>query len=154
MLTYKQLTTPNSAEMQLLLLADPSEKKLAGYLPTSVVFSASDASGLAGILVMKSQSAQTLEIMNIAVVPDKQRRGYAQELLAFAQRWAQQQAYQILRIATGSTSLTQLYVYQKCGFRMCRVMQDYFTRHYEYPIYENGLRLRDQIVLEKPVRNA
>ena len=47
------------------------------------------------------------------------------------------------------TSLGQLYLYQKCGFRVFEFDQDFFTIHYDDEIIENHLILKDMIRLRK-----
>ncbi|WP_158727587.1 GNAT family N-acetyltransferase [Levilactobacillus enshiensis] len=147
-LTYQKTTTPTPEQLKLLLLADPSRQLLATYLPHSTIYAASDHSGLAGIVVLCPQSKQVVEIMTIAVIPAKQRQGYGRQLLEFSRQWAAGHGYQTVRIATGTTSLTQLYLYQQVGFRVVAVEPDYFTTTYSQVIIENGLTLRDRLVLE------
>ncbi|KHF37127.1 putative N-acetyltransferase YvbK [Paenibacillus sp. P1XP2] len=55
-------------------------------------------------------------------------------------------------VRTGNSSLNQLGLYQKCGFRMVRIERDYFVNNYPEPIFENGIPCRDQIVLELMLR--
>lgn len=150
-LTYQRVQTPSEDQYALLLLADPSQRLLASYVPKSHVYAANDRSGLAGMLVLRSRSNQVIEIMNVAVTPAKQHQGYGRALLTFARQWAIERGYRTVRIATGTTSLWQLYLYQQCGFRVVAVERDYFTANYSHPIVENGLVLRDRLVLELPI---
>ncbi|WP_203642232.1 GNAT family N-acetyltransferase [Levilactobacillus andaensis] len=150
-LTYQKVTTPTAEQQQLLLLADPSQQLIASYLPHSTTYAASDVSGLAGIVVLCPRSKRVVEIMNIAVSPAKQRRGYGRQLLEFSREWAIEHGYRTVRIATGTTSLTQLYLYQQAGFRVVAVEPDYFPTNYPQVIIENGLTLRDRLVLELPI---
>lgn len=53
---------------------------------------------------------------------------------------------------TGTTSFGQLYLYQKCGFRVVGVDQNFFTIHYDKEITENGLVLKDMIRLRKVLK--
>ncbi|WP_125579934.1 GNAT family N-acetyltransferase [Levilactobacillus cerevisiae] len=152
-LTYQQISgRPTTEQNALLRLADPNQSLIDAYLPQSTVYVASDVAGLAGVLVLKPQEAKMLEVMNLAVAPTKQHQGYGTAMVTFANQWADDHGYQTLRIATGTTSLTQLYLYQKCGFRVVRVEPDYFTQNYPQKITENGLILRDRLVLERPVQ--
>ncbi len=52
-----------------------------------------------------------------------------------------------MEIGTGNSSVNQLSLYQKCGFRITGIEHDYFTKHYEEEIVENGLLCRDMIRL-------
>lgn len=150
-LTYQRLVTPTAAEKALLLLADPNRALIDAYLPHSTAFVASNHGTLVGVLVLQERTARVLEIMNVAVAPQQQRHGYGTRLLTFADQWASDHGYQTLQIATGTTSLTQLYLYQKQGFRVSTVERDYFTRNYPQTIIENGLVLRDRLVLTRSV---
>lgn len=60
---------------------------------------------------------------------------------------ARGQGAKTLEIGTGNSSLNQLGLYQKCGFRIIGVDKDFFTRHYEDEIVENGIICRDMIRL-------
>ncbi|KRN02592.1 hypothetical protein FD13_GL001816 [Levilactobacillus senmaizukei DSM 21775 = NBRC 103853] len=151
-LTYERMSHPLTPALNaLLLLADPSQRLIDGYLPTSTAYVANDRQGLAGVLVLQRQSDLVVEVKNVAVLPAKQRRGYGQALVEFALQWAIEHGYRTVRIATGTTSLGQLYPYQKCGLRIVRVEPDYFTTHYSQAITENGLPLRDRLILERTI---
>ncbi|MNO06893.1 putative N-acetyltransferase YvbK [compost metagenome] len=50
-----------------------------------------------------------------------------------------------IEIGTGNSGMLQLALYQKCGFRIVGVDPDFFVRHYEEPIFENGIPCRDMI---------
>lgn len=151
MLTYERVTELTYEQLKLVLLADPNQTLVDAYLPQSAIYAASDATGLAGILVLKRFAPHVVEIMAIAVTPTKQRHGYGRTLLTFAYQWAIEHGYRTLRIATGTTSLAQLYLYQQQGFRVIAVVPDYFTQNYPQTIVENGLILRDRLVLERPI---
>lgn len=47
--------------------------------------------------------------------------------------------------------MAQLYLYQKCGFRMTSIDRDFFVRHYAEPIIENGLVLKDMVRLSQDI---
>jgi hypothetical protein len=53
----------------------------------------------------------------------------------------------ILEIGTGNSSFHQLKLYQRCGFRITGVERDFFVRHYEEEIIEDGIRCVDMIRL-------
>ena len=51
-----------------------------------------------------------------------------------------------LLVGTGNSSLSQLGLYQKCGFRMSYIKAGFFASYPE-PIYENGIQCLDMVVL-------
>ncbi|PKL30065.1 MAG: GNAT family N-acetyltransferase, partial [Spirochaetae bacterium HGW-Spirochaetae-10] len=63
--------------------------------------------------------------------------------------WAQKNGSRSIVIGTGNSSLTQLSLYQKLGFRMDHIIKDFFTDNYSEPIVENGLLCRDMVVLKR-----
>lgn len=52
-----------------------------------------------------------------------------------------------LMIGTGNSSINQLALYQKCGFRVIGVERDFFINNYDEPIFENGIQCVDMIRL-------
>lgn len=51
-----------------------------------------------------------------------------------------------LMIGTGNSSLAQLRLYQRLGFRIVSIVPDFFA-NYPEPIYENGILCRDMVRL-------
>ena len=85
--------------------------------------------------------------MNLAVAKKFRGQKLAQKMIAEALNWSKQVGFRRVEIGTGSTGVAQLYLYQKCGFRMTHIEQDFFVRHYEEAIIENGLVLKDMVRL-------
>lgn len=132
---------------RLLLLADPSKRLVKQYLKLGEAFEVRKDNQLVAIIVIQKITPAKLEIKNIAVDPKFENRGIATQLLHYVLHWAKQHHYEQIQIGTGSTSFKQLYLYQKVGFRVTRVIKDFFLENYSRPIYENGLTLRDMIIL-------
>lgn len=146
----KTLTTLTAAHWQLLLRADPSEEVITQYLPACQGFTITCQGQLAGIILLLPHSSDILEIKNLAVDADFENHHLATRLIEFAKKYAVTYHYRELQICTGSTSFKQLYLYQKCGFRMKKIIPDFFIDNYQQPIYENNLRLYDLVVLTQP----
>ncbi|EOL49049.1 GNAT family N-acetyltransferase [Enterococcus caccae] len=135
----------------LLLLADPDKHLVEAYVKRSVCFEAIFDDTTAGILALLPTRPETLEVVNIAVAESHQGHGIGENLLKFALSYAKNNNYKTVEIGTGSTSFGQLYLYQKCGFRMTSIDRDFFLRHYEEEIVENKLILRDMVRLSMDV---
>lgn len=144
-LPLKEIT---EAHLQLTLCADPSRKLINSYLKRACCFQLLEAKQLVGIVALLPTRPETIEIVNLAVLGSYQNQGYGQRLLNFVLDFARQQNYLSVEIGTGSTSFQQLALYQKYGFRMTSIDQDYFVRHYETPIFENQLELKDMVRLQ------
>ncbi|MQS76761.1 GNAT family N-acetyltransferase [Companilactobacillus halodurans] len=147
--SIRPITQITSKHWQLFLEADPSKKIVADYLKQADKFELVDGTNLLGEILLVETSPQTLEIVNLAVIKNRRNQGLGEQLLSFAQEYAQRKNYRFLEIGTGSTSFTQLYLYQKFGFRVTDVIHDFFVDNYDEPIIENKLVLKDMIRLKK-----
>lgn len=143
----REIQELQAVHFDLLLLADPDKHLVENYVKRSVCFEAIFNGTAAGILALLPTRPETLEIVNIAVAKTYQGQGIGEELLHFALSYAKNSQYKTVEIGTGSTSFGQLYLYQKCGFRMTSIDRDFFIRHYEEEIVENKLILKDMVRL-------
>ena len=66
---------------ELLLLADPSRSKIESYLNHSVVLGLRIGGETVGVVVFMPTKDTVFEIMNVAVAPDHQGKGFAKKLL-------------------------------------------------------------------------
>lgn len=143
-----RLLGPNEAvPIELLLLADPSEEIILNYINRGECFIATNNNEIIGALVIIKTRPETIEIVNIAVKEDFQGKGIGKQLINFAIIYAKEQCEKTMEIGTGNSSIYQLLLYQKCGFRIVGVDHDFFIRHYKDEIYENGIQCRDMIRL-------
>ncbi|MMZ68591.1 putative N-acetyltransferase YvbK [compost metagenome] len=78
---------------------------------------------------------------------DYQGKGIGRQLVEQAIAKAKEHNATTIEIGTGNSSIQQLALYQKCGFRITGVDRDFFVRHYDEEIYENGIHCRDMIRL-------
>lgn len=135
--------------MELLLLADPSEELVEAYLDRGQCYIAKDSDETIGVYVLLSVDDDTIELKNIAVHERYQGRGLGKKLVLHAIERSMELGYKIIEVGTGNSSLNQLALYQKCGFRIVSVDRDFFTIHYSEKIVENGIPCVDMIRLEK-----
>ncbi|UHG90946.1 GNAT family N-acetyltransferase [Spirosoma oryzicola] len=133
--------------MHLLLLADENQQLVEAYLPLSQVYLLKDLDQVVGICLLQIQQS-TGEIMNIAVEPAHQGKGFGKALLAHVTDAARQQGLERLVIKTGNSSIGQMALYQQHGFDLIHVNYDYFTRNYPNPIWENRIRCKHQLIFE------
>ena len=133
---------------ELLLLADPDWLQVEKYMDRSSWIVAEISGRIIGVCGYMPVDASSAEIMNAAVNPDFQGKGYGKQLILRTLEQSINEGYQKIIVRTGNSSLDQLGLYQKCGFRMVRIERDYFVNNYPEPIYENGIHCRDQVVLE------
>lgn len=135
--------------MALLLLADPSEKLVNEYLSRGQCMVAEEGGLIIGVYVLLPTRPETIEIVNIAVAESEQGRGIGKKLVIHAIETSRQLGYKTIEIGTGNSGVGQLALYQKCGFRITGIDRDFFIRHYDEPIYENGIQVVDMVRLSQ-----
>ena len=132
--------------LSLLLLADEQENMVDRYLEQGTMYILED-NGVKAECVVTDEGDGILELKNIAVDPAYHGRGYGKALIDFLiQEYTGQ--YNVLQVGTGDSPLT-IPFYKKCGFERSHVLKDFFTDHYDHPIYECGILLRDMIYLRR-----
>jgi ribosomal protein S18 acetylase RimI-like enzyme len=136
---------------ELLLLADPSRARVEAYLERGHCYLAFLGDALVGEFVLAQIVPEGWELMNVAVSEGRQGQGLGKQLVQAAIAQARELGAATLEVGTGNSSLAQLALYQKCGFRMVGVERDFFIRHYDHEIIENGIRCTDMIRLALPL---
>lgn len=102
----------------LLLLADPSEQQIGAYVQRGLTYVAKQEDNVIGVYVILETRPKTMEIMNIAVVEHLQGKGIGKKLVSHAIETAKGYGMSKLEVGTGNSSVSQLALYQKCGFRI------------------------------------
>ncbi len=134
--------------LTLLLLADEQEDMVDRYLERGTMYVLED-DGIKAECVVTDEGAGILELKNIAVEPGFQGRGYGRALVDFLVKTYGGQ-YSVLQAGTGDSPAT-IPFYEACGFRRHHVVRNFFTDHYDHPICEGGVLLRDMVYLQKPL---
>lgn len=133
--------------LDLLLLADESEDMIDRYLDIGKMYVLDD-DGVKSECVITDEGNGLLEIKNIATIPEYQGKGYARALIDFILQQFQDQ-YTVLQVGTGDSPLT-IPFYEKCGFVRSHIIPQFFTDHYDHPIFEDGIQLVDMVYLRRP----
>lgn len=84
------------------------------------------------------------EIKNLAIAPGNQGQGLGKKAIKLLQ---EQPQVSRLVVGTANSSIDNLAFYQKCGFRFSDIRRDFFLQYPE-PIFENGIRALDMLMLE------
>lgn len=132
--------------IELLLLADEEERMIDEYLDKGQMFVLDDE-GIKAECVVTQEGDNVIEIKNIAVYPKYQKKGYGKKLIEFIET-KYKNDFDIIRVGTGDSKLT-IPFYENCGFKRSYCIKDFFVNNYENPIYEDGIRLKDMVYLEK-----
>ncbi|MBD2865586.1 GNAT family N-acetyltransferase [Paenibacillus oceani] len=135
--------------MELLLNADPSKQLVERYLQRGTSYVAVDSGEIVGVYVLLPTRPATVELVNVSVREEHQGKGIGKQLVRHAVWQAREEGYQTIEVGTGNSSVDQLALYQKCGFRMVGIDRDFFLRHYEEPLFENGIQVTDMVRLSQ-----
>jgi len=134
------------AVLPLLLLGDEQEDMIDRYLDRGRLYVLEDQ-GVKGVCVVTDEGGGVLEIKNLAVAPGFHRRGYGRALIEFLAR-EYRGRFSVLQAGTGDSPLTVPF-YEACGFVRAHTVKDFFTSHYDHPIFEGGVRLADMIYFQR-----
>ena len=132
--------------LELLLLADEQESMVDRYLDRGSMYALFE-DGVRAVCVVTDGGGGILELKNLAVRPEYQRKGYGTAMIRFLEERYRGQ-YGILQVGTGDSPLTVPF-YEACGFRRSHTVKNFFTEYYDHPIYEAGVLLKDMVYLRK-----
>lgn len=136
--------------MQLLLLADESERMIIRYLGRGRMFVLTDGGRALAECVVTDEGGGVLELKNLAVAGEFQRMGHGRALVEFIIREFSGE-FETLTVGTGESPLT-LPFYEKCGFEYSHRIKNFFTDNYDKPIYEGGVLLADMVCLRRALK--
>lgn len=135
--------------LPLLLLGDEQESMIDLYLERGDMFALCENERAIAVIVVTDEGGGTLEIKNLAVAEDVQGRGLGRAMIEFVAEQYRGR-YHTLLVGTGDSPLTVPF-YEKCGFSRSHVIRDFFTNHYDHPIVEDGVLLRDMVYFKKSI---
>jgi ribosomal protein S18 acetylase RimI-like enzyme len=135
----------------LLLLADETIEAVHKYLFDSEVYIAElpDIEGLVGVFCLYKIDTATVELKNIAVADSCQGKGIGSSLIAKAIAIAEEEGYKEMIVGTADCGTKQIRFYEMNGFIKYGIRKNFFMDNYDAPIYENGVQLKDMIMLRK-----
>lgn len=137
--------------LDLLLLADEQENMIDRYLDRGELFALYD-DDLKAVCVVTNEGDGIFELKNIATVPEEQGKGYGRALIGFLMEHYGGKGRMML-VGTGEVP-SALTFYQKCGFVLSHRLRNFFTDHYDHPIFEDGIRLVDMIYLKRSLNGC
>ena len=143
----KKLNEDEKIPYDLLILADPSIEAINDYFKRGYCYGAYIDNEIVGVYVIIKTRPFIMELVNIAVSESYQGRGIGKELILHAIKVAKEEKAKVIEVGTGNSSISQLALYQKCGFRITGVDRDFFIKHYKEKIMENGIQCIDMLRL-------
>lgn len=132
--------------LDLLLLADEQESMIDRYLERGTLFALYDG-GLKSICVVTDEGDGCFELQNLATCESEQGKGYGKRLVKHLFAHYEGRGREMV-VGTGEVEWI-LAFYEKCGFVRSHRIANYFTEHYDHPMFEQGVQLVDKIYLKK-----
>ncbi|MGF1776049.1 GNAT family N-acetyltransferase [Vibrio nomapromontoriensis] len=142
--------------IELLLEADPDRKVIESYRNDCTAFVISDGEhsqennnqtvAVLLIFIGVNGNKKHAELYNISVAPNWQKRGLGSQLLSTALECMAKEGVTRVELGTGTFGY-QLTFYQRHGFRVDRVVKDFFLDHYPQAIIESGIQHKDMLRL-------
>lgn len=143
----KEVTADKKRHLPLLLLADEQESMVDRYLERGTMYILLSDGEVKGECVVTDEGDGVLELKNLAVEPACQKMGYGRALIEFLAA-SYRGRYAVLQVGTGDSPLTVPF-YERCGFTYSHRVKNFFTDHYDHPIYEGGVQLVDMVYYKK-----
>ena len=132
--------------LDLLLLADEQEDMIDKYLDRGTLFALYD-DDLKSICIVTDEGNDTFEIQSLATYPKFQRRGYSRFLINHVCDYYKGSGTTMI-VGTGETPVI-IPFYENSGFVLSHRMENFFIEHYNEPIFEDGVQLKDKVYLKR-----
>jgi len=144
------LLSPGSAlPFDLLLLADETAEAIEKYIHESDVYMVCKVgrSQPVAVFALYKVDDVEVEIKNIAVAEALQGQSIGSYLVGEIKGIARAQNFRRIIVGTTDQGLREIRFYERNGFKRYGIRKDFFVENYPEPIYENGTRLRDMVML-------
>ena len=135
--------------LDLLFLADEQENMIDKYLDRGTLFALYD-DDLKTICVVTDEGNGIFEVQNLATYQQYQGCGYGRHLLNYACDYYKEKAVAMM-VGTGDVP-TAVFFYENSGFVFSHRIENYILEHYDKPIFEAGVQLKDKVYLKRDLR--
>lgn len=146
-LTIKEVSSDKQRFIDLLLIGDEQVDMVERYLNDCRLFIGYIGSEPAACCAVLEEPGNIVEIKNLAVEAPYRRRGIGRKMLRHVESLYRGTT---MILGTGETPST-LRFYKSCGYEYSYTVRNFFTDHYDHPIVEEGVTLRDMVYLKKMV---
>ena len=148
-LRIRKLSSDEDIPYLLLLLADETIESIDRYIHSSDIYILEQKRKIIAVYATMLIEPGVMEIKNIAVTDESQNKGLGYFLLMDAIGRAREADCTAIIICTPDIAQKQLYLYQKAGFVIQEVKKDYYIQQFPEPIFEDGIQLRNMVILKK-----
>jgi len=132
----------------LLLLADETIQSIHEYVFKSEVFVVRSNEEEIGAFCLYKTDQDTVELKNVAVARPLQSKGIGTQIIDYIKQYLKNQKYRTLVVGTADIGIRQIKFYEKNGFLKYDIRQGFYVENYEKPIFEDGVQLKDMVLLK------
>ena len=146
----RKISSKYDLPFDLLLLSDEPIGLIEKYIYDSEVYVATeseDSEAVAVFALLKINDSD-IEIKNIAVAETLQNRGIGSFLISEIKRIAKIAKFDNVIVGAPDRAVKQINFYEKNGFIKYDLKKDFFVKNYPAPIIDNGVMLRDMVMLK------
>ena len=151
--TLHKLKNGDAIPFDLLLLADETKDAIEKYIYDSdiyTVFTKGDLNPI-GVFALYKINDSKVEIKNIAILESYRGQGMGSFLIEKIKEIAIKQRYKEIIVGTADAATKEIQFYEKNGFKKYDVKKNFFIENYSKPIIENGIMLKDMIMLKTQI---
>lgn len=145
-MNIREVSAGKKRYLPLLLLGDEQESMIDRYLDRGRLYVMEACGETVAVCVVTEEGVGIYEIKNLAVAESFQRQGYGRRMVGHVARQYAPRCHTLL-VGTGEVPST-LGFYRRCGFVYSHRIPDFFRLHYDHPIVEDGILLRDMVYLK------
>jgi ribosomal protein S18 acetylase RimI-like enzyme len=149
--SINKLQKTDPLPFSLLLLADETKEAIEKYIYDCEVFLVNQNGKSIATFALYPINQTEIEVKNIAVIRELQRKGIGSNLIKEIERIAKEGNYISLIVGTGDVSTAQIRFYEKNGFIKYAVKKNFFIDNYKLPIIENGEQMKDMVMLRMKI---
>jgi ribosomal protein S18 acetylase RimI-like enzyme len=144
-----KLQSKKDIPFRLLLLADETMEAIEKYIYDSDVYivTANEQPEPIAVFALYKISNATIEIKNIAVEEAFRSKGIGSYMINEIKKIAKRENFDSVVAGTPDCSSRQIKFYEQNGFVKSHIKRNFFIENYSESIIENGITLRDMIML-------
>ena len=146
-LDFVLLNKESEYPYELLLLADETEYAINKYIHHSDVYLVNNNENTIAVFCLYKIDIHTIEIKNIAVSEHFQNLGIGSRMISFIKDLTRNR-YSTIIVGTADCGIDQIRFYERNGFQKFDRRKNFFIENYKEPIIENGIQLKDMILLK------
>lgn len=150
---FHKLKKDEPIPFALLLMADETEEAIKKYIHHSDIYTVYYKADLnpIGVFALYRISDLLMEIKNIGISESFRGKGIGSFLIKRIKEIAAKGNFKEVIVGTPGNGIREIRFYEKNGFRKYDVKKNFFAENYFSPIIENGIILKDMVMLKTTV---